>query len=61
MNVHRAMIMQAFDTNLATEASHDDVMLASTPFYTAGGMIRTVSWLFLGQTMIIHLASTPTW
>ena len=54
MNVHRAMIMQAFDTNLATEASHDDVMLASTPFYTAGGMIRTVSWLFLGQTMIIH-------
>lgn len=54
MNSHRAMIMQAFDTNLATEATHDDIMLASTPFYTAGGMIRTVSWLFLGQTMIIH-------
>ncbi len=54
MNVHRAMIMQAFDTNMVTEASPDDVMLASTPFYTAGGMLRTVSWMFLGQTMVIH-------
>ncbi len=54
MNVHRAMIMQAFDTNLATEGVAEDIMLASTPFYTAGGMLRTVSWLFLGQTIVIH-------
>jgi acyl-CoA synthetase (AMP-forming)/AMP-acid ligase II len=54
MNVHRAMIMQAFDTNLVTEAVPEDIMLASTPFYTAGGMLRTVSWMFLGQTMVIH-------
>jgi acyl-CoA synthetase (AMP-forming)/AMP-acid ligase II len=54
MNVHRAMIMQAFDTNMVTEAVPEDIMLASTPFYTAGGMLRTVSWMFLGQTMVIH-------
>ena len=52
--MHRAMIMQAFDTNLATEGVAEDIMLASTPFYTAGGMLRTVSWLFLGQTIVIH-------
>lgn len=55
----RAMIAQAFDTSLATEAVHNDVMLATTPFFTAGGMIRTLSWIFLGQTMIIHPRFDP--
>ena len=54
VNTQRSMIMQAYDTSLVTEARHDDVMLATTPFYTAGGMIRTISWMFLGQTLIIH-------
>ncbi|HVV31134.1 MAG TPA: AMP-binding protein [Mycobacteriales bacterium] len=56
---HRAMIAQVYDTCLITEAVHDDVMLATTPFFTAGGMIRTLSWLFLGQTMIIHPRFDP--
>ena len=54
VNTQRSMIMQAYDTSLVTEARHDDVMLATTPFYTAGGMIRMISWMFLGQTLIIH-------
>lgn len=55
----RAMVAQAYDTSLVTEAVHQDVMLATTPFFTAGGMIRTLSWLFLGQTMIIHPRFDP--
>ena len=54
VNVQRSMIMQAYDTCLVTESRTDDVMLATTPFYTAGGMIRTISWMFMGQTLIIH-------
>lgn len=59
MNVHRSMIMQAYDTCLVTGSRDDDVMLATTPFYTAGGMIRTISWMFLGQTLIIHPRFDP--
>lgn len=59
MHVHRAMIMQAYDTCLVTESRADDVMLATTPFYTAGGMIRTISWMFMGQTLIIHPRFDP--
>lgn len=59
MNVHRNMIMQAYDTCLVTESRENDVMLATTPFYTAGGMIRTISWMFLGQTLIIHPRFDP--
>jgi acyl-CoA synthetase (AMP-forming)/AMP-acid ligase II len=55
----RAMVAQAYDTSLSTEAVHDDVMLATTPFFTAGGMIRTLSWIFLGQTMIIQPRFDP--
>jgi acyl-CoA synthetase (AMP-forming)/AMP-acid ligase II len=59
MNVHRSMIMQAYDTCLITGAREDDVMLATTPFYTAGGMIRTIAWMFIGQTLIIHPRFDP--
>ncbi|MGD9701274.1 MAG: class I adenylate-forming enzyme family protein [Acidimicrobiia bacterium] len=59
MNGHRSMIMQAYDTCLVTESRENDVMLATTPFYTAGGMIRTVSWMFMGQTLIIHPRFDP--
>src|SRR5271165_635300 len=59
MNTHRALLYQAADTNLVTEASRSDVMLATAPFFTAGGMVRTVSWLYLGQTMVIHQRFDP--
>lgn len=59
MHTHRGLMYQAVDTNLVTEASRDDVMLATTPFFTAGGMVRTVSWMYLGQTMVIHQKFDP--
>lgn len=59
MHSHRALLYQAADTNLVTEANRSDVMLATTPFFTAGGMVRTVSWLYLGQTMVIHQRFDP--
>lgn len=59
MNTHRGLLYQAADTNLVTEANRCDVMLATTPFFTAGGMVRTVSWLYLGQTMVIHQRFDP--
>jgi acyl-CoA synthetase (AMP-forming)/AMP-acid ligase II len=59
MNTHRAMLMQAYDTCLITESTELDVLLATTPFYTTGGMIRTVAWTFLGQTMIVHPGFDP--
>ena len=59
VNEHQGMIAQAFDTSIVTEARHEDVMLAITPFFTAGGMVRTLAWLFLGQTMVIHPRFDP--
>jgi acyl-CoA synthetase (AMP-forming)/AMP-acid ligase II len=59
VNGHRNMIAQALDTTIATEARHDDVMLSITPFFTAGGMVRVLSWMFLGQTMVIHRRFDP--
>jgi acyl-CoA synthetase (AMP-forming)/AMP-acid ligase II len=59
MHTHRALLYQAADTNLVTEADRCDVMLATTPFFTAGGMVRTVSWLYLGQTMVINQRFEP--
>ena len=59
MNTHRALLAQAVDTNLVTEGNRSDVFLATTPFFTAGGMVRTVSWTYLGQTMIIHRRFDP--
>jgi acyl-CoA synthetase (AMP-forming)/AMP-acid ligase II len=54
ISVQRGSIAQAIDTSLVTEANRSDVMLATTPFFTAGGMLRTLSWMYLGQTMVIH-------
>jgi acyl-CoA synthetase (AMP-forming)/AMP-acid ligase II len=54
VNEHRGMLAQVLDTTISTEAKHSDVMLATTPFFTAGGMVRTLSWMYLGQTMVIH-------
>ena len=58
-NVQRGVIAQVLDTTLVTEANRDDVMLATTPFFTAGGMLRTLSWTYLGQTMVIHSKFDP--
>jgi acyl-CoA synthetase (AMP-forming)/AMP-acid ligase II len=59
INEHQGMVAQIFDTSIVTEARHDDVLLALTPFFTAGGMVRTLTWLFLGQTMVIHPRFDP--
>jgi acyl-CoA synthetase (AMP-forming)/AMP-acid ligase II len=56
---HRAMLAQAADTAIVTEARHDDVTLGTTPSFTAGGMIRTVSALYLGQTLVLHPRFDP--
>jgi acyl-CoA synthetase (AMP-forming)/AMP-acid ligase II len=53
------MIAQPRDTSIATEARHDDVNLATTPSYTAGGMVRAVSALYLGQTLVLHSRFEP--
>jgi acyl-CoA synthetase (AMP-forming)/AMP-acid ligase II len=59
VNVHRGMMAQTLDTTIATEARHDDVMLATTPFFTTGGMMRALTWLYLGQTIVIHPRFDP--
>ncbi|KJE21813.1 acyl-CoA synthetase (AMP-forming)/AMP-acid ligase II [Frankia torreyi] len=56
---HRTLLSQVLDTTISTESRHDDVFLATTPFFTAGGMIRTLSWMYLGQTMVIHPRFDP--
>ena len=59
VNEHRAILAQVLDTTIVTESRPSDVFLAMTPFFTAGGMIRTLAWLFLGQTMVIHPRFDP--
>lgn len=59
INTHRGMLAQAVDTTLVTEANRSDIFLATTPFFTAGGMVRTLTWTYLGQTMIIHKRFDP--
>jgi acyl-CoA synthetase (AMP-forming)/AMP-acid ligase II len=59
VNEHRGLLTQVLDTTIVTEARHEDVLLAMTPFFTAGGMIRTLAWLYLGQTMIVHPRFDP--
>jgi acyl-CoA synthetase (AMP-forming)/AMP-acid ligase II len=59
VNVQRGAIAQVLDTTIVTEANRSDIMLATTPFFTAGGMIRTLSWMYLGQTMVIHPRFDP--
>ncbi|MFF4767315.1 class I adenylate-forming enzyme family protein [Streptomyces sp. NPDC001255] len=56
---HRNLLAQAVDTNLVTEGSRSDIFLATTPFFTAGGMVRTLAWTYLGQTMVIHRRFDP--
>jgi acyl-CoA synthetase (AMP-forming)/AMP-acid ligase II len=34
-------------------------MLATTPFFTTGGVVRSLTWLYLGQTMVIHPRFDP--
>jgi len=59
MNDHRGMMAQTLDTTIATEARHEDVMLATTPFFTTGGVVRALTWLYLGQSMVIHPRFDP--
>ncbi|MFC3243590.1 AMP-binding protein [Gordonia humi] len=59
IHTHRGMLAQAVDTTLVTESNRSDVFLATTPFFTAGGMVRTLSWTYLGQTMVIHKRFDP--
>ncbi|NMD61401.1 UNVERIFIED_ORG: acyl-CoA synthetase (AMP-forming)/AMP-acid ligase II [Nocardia globerula] len=59
VNTHRGMLAQVVDTTLVTEGNRSDVFLATTPFFTAGGMVRTLSWTYLGQTMVIHKRFDP--
>ncbi|MCW2528395.1 MAG: hypothetical protein JWM76_3255 [Pseudonocardiales bacterium] len=59
VNVQRGCIAQVLDTTMVTESNRSDVMLATTPFFTAGGMLRTLSWVYLGQTMVIHSKFDP--
>jgi acyl-CoA synthetase (AMP-forming)/AMP-acid ligase II len=59
VNTHRGMIAQARDTTIVTESNRSDVFLATTPFFTAGGMVRTLAWTYLGQTMVIHQRFDP--
>ena len=53
MHAHRGMLSAARDHLLVTQGSSDDVCLAATPFFTAGGMMRTLFWTYLGQTTVI--------
>ena len=50
---HEGMLMAALDHLILTRGRHDDVCLAATPFFTAGGMMRTLNWTHLGQTMVV--------
>jgi acyl-CoA synthetase (AMP-forming)/AMP-acid ligase II len=59
MNTHRGMMAMTLDTTIATESRHDDVMLATTPFFTTGGVVRALTWLYLGQTMVIQPRFDP--
>jgi acyl-CoA synthetase (AMP-forming)/AMP-acid ligase II len=59
VQLHRGMVAQALDTSIVTEAVHSDVTLGTTPCFTAGGMVRTVAALFLGQTLVLHPRFDP--
>ena len=59
MNDHRGMMAMTLDTTIATESRHEDVGLATTPFFTTGGVVRALTWLYLGQTIVIHPRFDP--
>lgn len=50
---HEGMMLAALDHLVLTGGRQDDVCLAATPFFTAGGMMRTLNWSHLGQTMVV--------
>src|ERR1700744_1225949 len=54
MNDHRGMMAMTLDTTISTESQHDDIGLATTPFFTTGGVVRALTWMYLGQTIVIH-------
>ena len=59
MNDHRGMMAMTLDTTIATESKHEDIGLATTPFFTTGGVVRALTWLYLGQTIVIHPRFDP--
>jgi acyl-CoA synthetase (AMP-forming)/AMP-acid ligase II len=59
MNDHHGMMAMTLDTTIATESRHEDVGLATTPFFTTGGVVRALTWLYLGQTIVIHPKFDP--
>jgi acyl-CoA synthetase (AMP-forming)/AMP-acid ligase II len=59
MNDHRGMMAMTLDTTIATESRHEDIGLATTPFFTTGGVVRALTWLYLGQTIVIQPRFDP--
>jgi acyl-CoA synthetase (AMP-forming)/AMP-acid ligase II len=59
MSDHRGMMAMTLDTTIATESRHEDIGLATTPFFTTGGVVRALTWLYLGQTIVIHPGFDP--
>ena len=59
MNDHRGMMAMTLDTTIATESKHEDIGLATTPFFTTGGVVRALTWMYLGQTILIQPRFDP--
>jgi acyl-CoA synthetase (AMP-forming)/AMP-acid ligase II len=59
MNDHRGMMAMTLDTTVSTESRHEDIGLATTPFFTTGGVVRALTWMYLGQTIVIHPGFDP--
>ena len=59
MNDHRGMMAMTLDTTISTESRHEDIGLATTPFFTTGGVVRALTWMYLGQTIVIHPRFDP--
>jgi acyl-CoA synthetase (AMP-forming)/AMP-acid ligase II len=53
MNTHRTMLYGAIDHVQTVGMRSDDRGLAVTPFFTSGGTMRTLSWSYLGGSMVI--------
>jgi acyl-CoA synthetase (AMP-forming)/AMP-acid ligase II len=53
MNTHRTMIYGAMDHVQTVGMRASDRGLAVTPFFTSGGAMRTLSWTYLGGSMVI--------
>ncbi|MCW2756867.1 MAG: hypothetical protein JWO46_613 [Nocardioidaceae bacterium] len=53
MHTHRTMLYGCLDAVMTDRSVPDDRYLAITPFFTSGGAMRTLSWTYQGQTMVI--------